>query len=103
MATPESYGIDIGADTEATFGTSADSMGVCFKRTGHCKRTLLAASSLGHWGVNPFPRVPNTAPWTVVNANRDPDRPLSTLRQAFDTIADAFPFVGVVGLDRRLQ
>ena len=33
MATPESYGIDMGADTEATFGTSADSMGVCFKHT----------------------------------------------------------------------
>ena len=72
MATPESYGIDMGADTEATFGTSADSMGVCFKHTPG------GELSGGHWGVNQFPRVPNTAPWTVVNANRDPDRPLST-------------------------
>ena len=33
MATPESFGIDLGADTEVTFGTNTDNMGVCFKHT----------------------------------------------------------------------
>ena len=83
MATPESYGIDMGADTEATFGTSADSMGVCFKHTPGGE----LSGSLGGQPVSEGSKYSSLDSGECESGSRPPslDR-----RQAFDTIADAF-------------
>ena len=78
MATPESYGIDMGADTEATFGTSADSMGVCFKHTPGGE----LSGSLGGQPVSEGSKYSSLDSGECESGSRPPslDR-----RQAFDT------------------